>query len=87
MKVEVLYDVPVSAVVDTESGEVESVIVWDEAVERRDGEFALVGAEHRHPWHARGGSVAGDRRVGDLARVGGRLISPTKQPRRHSANG
>jgi hypothetical protein len=49
MKIQVQYDVPVSAVVDTESGKVESVIVWDEAVERRDGEFAVVSAETQMP--------------------------------------
>jgi hypothetical protein len=49
MKVEVLYDVPVSAVVDSESGEVERVVVWDEGVERRDGEFAVVDAETETP--------------------------------------
>lgn len=49
MKVQVQYDVPVSAVVDTESGEVEDVIVWCEAVEGRDGDFAVVGAETQMP--------------------------------------
>jgi hypothetical protein len=49
MKVQVQYDVPVSAVVDTATGEVESVIVWDEAIERRDGEFAVVGADTQVP--------------------------------------
>jgi hypothetical protein len=49
MRVQVQYDVPVSAVVDTASGKVESVIVWDEAAERRDGEFAVVGADTQMP--------------------------------------
>ncbi len=52
MKVDVQYDVPVSAVVDTESGQVESVIVWDEAVEPRDGEYAVVDVESQIPVEA-----------------------------------
>lgn len=49
MKVEVQYDVPVSAVVNTETGEVEDVIVWRDAVEPRDGEYAVVDAEFETP--------------------------------------
>ncbi len=53
MKVQVQYDVPVSAVVDTETGEVKDVIVWCEAVEPRDGDFAVVGADTQMPVGAR----------------------------------
>ncbi|MGH2951729.1 MAG: hypothetical protein ACRDKX_06765 [Solirubrobacterales bacterium] len=49
MRVQVQYDVPVSAVVDTASGEVEGVVVWCEAIEPRDGEFAVVGAHGQMP--------------------------------------
>lgn len=49
MRVEVKYDVPVSAVVNTDSGAVEDVIVWDEGIERRDGEFAVVDADSQMP--------------------------------------
>jgi hypothetical protein len=42
MRVEVKYDVPVSAWVDLEAGEIEGVYVWCEGIEQRDDEYAIV---------------------------------------------
>jgi hypothetical protein len=49
MKIQVQYDVPVSAVIDMETSEVEDVIVWCEGVEQRDGEDAVVIADTQSP--------------------------------------
>jgi hypothetical protein len=49
MKIQVQYDAPVSAFVDTETGEVERVVVWCEGIEQRDGDCAVVTAEAETP--------------------------------------
>ena len=49
MKIQVLYDAPVSAFVDTETGEVDRVVVWCEGVEQRDGDCAIVTAADEAP--------------------------------------
>lgn len=42
MKIQVHYDVPVSATVDLAVGMVEDVRIWPTAIEPRDGEHDLV---------------------------------------------
>ena len=49
MRVHVEYDVPVSALVDTDTGAVESVVVWCEGIEQRDGEYGVVTADSEIP--------------------------------------
>jgi len=49
VRVQVEYDVPVSAIVDTETAKVERVVVWCEGIEQRDGEYAIVTAEEEKP--------------------------------------
>ena len=49
MKVQVQYDAPVSAFVDTETGQVERVVVWCEGIEQRDGDCAVVTAADEAP--------------------------------------
>ena len=47
MKIQVQYDVPVSATVDLAAGTVEDVRIWPTAIESRDGEhdFVVVGTQ------------------------------------------
>lgn len=49
MKIQVHYEVPVSAVVDTESGNVEQVRVWCEGIEERNDVNAVVDADTQLP--------------------------------------
>ena len=49
MKVHVEYDVPVSALVDVNTGQVERVVVWCEGIEQRDGEYGVVDADTEMP--------------------------------------
>jgi hypothetical protein len=49
MKIQVHYEVPVSAVVDTHSGQVEEVLVWSEGIEERDDLNAVVDADTQLP--------------------------------------
>ena len=49
MKVQALYDAPVSAFVDTETGTVERVVVWCEGIEQRDGDCTIVTAKDEEP--------------------------------------
>ena len=49
VRVHVEYDVPVSAIVDTETEEVERVVVWCDGIEQRDGEYAVVTTEDEKP--------------------------------------
>jgi hypothetical protein len=49
VKVHVEYDVPVSALIDTDTGVVESVVVWCEGIEQRDGEYGIVSAKNETP--------------------------------------
>jgi hypothetical protein len=49
MKIQVHYDVPVSAVVDTESGKVDEVLVWCEGIEERNDLNAVVDADTQLP--------------------------------------
>lgn len=49
MRAHVEYDVPVSALVNTDTGEVESVIVWCEGIEQRDDEYGIVSVDSELP--------------------------------------
>ena len=49
MKVEIKYDVPVSALVDVSTGKVERVYVWRDGIEEREDETAVVIADRDEP--------------------------------------
>lgn len=49
MRVHVEYDVPASALVNLDSGEVERVVVWCEGIHQRDGEYGVVTAGSEMP--------------------------------------
>ena len=49
MKIQVHFDVPVSAIVNLETRAVENVYVWCEGIEQRDDEYAIVTAEQEEP--------------------------------------
>lgn len=56
MRVQVEYDAPVSAIVNTETGRVERVVVWCEFLKQHEDEFAIVAANTEEP-------VSADQRV------------------------
>jgi hypothetical protein len=43
------YDAPVSALVDTETGQVERVMVWCEFLKQREGDEAVLTVDHEKP--------------------------------------
>ncbi len=49
MKVQVNYEAPMSAIVDTEAGTVDRVIVWCEGIKERDSLHAAVNADTQLP--------------------------------------
>jgi hypothetical protein len=49
LRAHVEYDVPVTALVDTDTGQVESVVVWCEGIEQRDSEYSIVSADNEMP--------------------------------------
>ena len=49
MKAYVEYDAPVSAVVDTDIGRVERVVVWCEFLKQRDDDSDIVTVDHEKP--------------------------------------
>jgi hypothetical protein len=82
MKIQVHYEVPVSAFVDMESGTVERVAVGCEGIEELDNRLAVVDADTPAAGDAQGARARSrDRRRGDLAGLGPRVTR--RPPARH----